>query len=325
MSIDKSIISIIEDIKKEIVSTRNRVLENANSELLSLYFKIGKYIYENATYGSGFVDILSKSLKMEFPSATGYSSRNLIRMKKFYTEYRHLSILPPSVAKLPWTHNSILIDKIDDYNIRMWYAEKCIENSWSKVVLEHQIELNLYDRQANNDKKLNNFTENLPAIQGELAKDVMKDPYIFELVGIDEKITEKNLEKAMIEKIKSVLLELGKGFSFVGSQYKVSTENKDYFIDLLFYHLRLNCYVVVELKTVDFEPAFIGQLQFYITAVDETIKKDIDNPTIGLLLCKNKDKLSVEWALKSANVPVGVASYEVKNYLPTEEEINNLL
>lgn len=293
--------------------------------LCLLYLKIGKCIYENAKYGNGFIDVLSKSLKIEFPSATGYSTRNLARMKKFYTEYKDLSILPMPLAKLPWSFNSLLIDKIKELDKRIWYAEKCIENGWTIVVLDHQIDLKLYERQAENNKKMNNFSENLPVIQGELATEVMKDPYIFELVGIDEKISEKNLEKAMVEKIKNVLLELGKGFSFVGNQYKVSTENKDYYVDLLFYHLTLKCYVVVELKTVDFEPEFIGQLQFYITAVDETVKKETDNPTIGLLLCKNKDKLSVEWALKSANVPVGVASYEVKNYLPTEEEINSLL
>ena len=154
---------------------------------------------------------------------------------------------------------------------------------------------------------------------------MIKDPYIFELTGIKERATEKDIERAMLEKIKNVLLELGKGYSFVGNQYKVSTEYKDYFINLLFYNLELRCYVVVELKITDFEPAFIGQLQFYVTAVDEILKREFDNPTIGLLLCKGKDKLSVEWALKAVNVPVGVASYEVRKYLPTEEEINNLI
>lgn len=162
-------------------------------------------------------------------------------------------------------------------------------------------------------------------MQGELAIDVIKDPYIFELSGLSERLTEKNLENKMIEKIKNVLLELGKGFSFVGNQYKVSTDNKDYFIDLLFYHLELRCYVVVELKNTDFEPSYMGQLQFYVSAIDETLKKDIDNNTIGLLLCKKKDKLSVEWSLKSVNVPVGVASYEIKNILPTEEELNRIV
>ena len=203
-NIDKNVVFIIEDIKKEIISTRNRVLENANSELMLLYLKIGKCIYENAKYGNGFIDVLSKSLKIEFPSATGYSTRNLARMKKFYTEYKDLSILPMPLAKLPWSFNSLLIDKIKELDKRIWYAEKCIENGWTIVVLDHQIDLKLYERQAENSKKLNNFSENLPAIQGELATEVMKDPYIFELVGIDEKVSEKNLEKSMVEKIKVV-------------------------------------------------------------------------------------------------------------------------
>lgn len=208
---------------------------------------------------------------------------------------------------------------------RVWYAQKCIANSWSKVVLDHQIDLELYERQADNGKKLTNFSQNLPPIQGELARDILKDPYIFELAGLKERMDERDIEDAMLEKIKSILLELGKGFSFVNSQYKISTENKDYYIDLLFYHLELRCYVVVELKNEDFSPSFIGQLQFYVTAIDETIKKDFDNPTIGLLLCKGKDKLSVEWALKPVHVPIGVASYEIKKYLPSDEDLERCL
>lgn len=219
----------------------------------------------------------------------------------------------------------MLIDKIDEFEKRMWYAEKTLENSWSKSVLDHQIELQLYERQSKEARKLTNFTSMLPLTQGELANDVIKDPYIFELTGLKEKVLEKDVEHAMIEKIKTVMLELGRGFSFVGNQYRISTENKDYFIDLLFYHLELRCYVVIELKTTDFDPSFVGQLQFYVTAVDETLKKDIDNPTIGLLLCRNKDRQSVEWALKAVNVPVGIASYEVRQYLPTDEEISSFI
>jgi len=246
-------------------------------------------------------------------------------MKKFYEEYRDLSNLPPAVANLPWTHNYLLIEKIKDSDKRIWYAQKAIENSWSKTVLDHQIDLQLYERQSDNTKKLTNFSEKLPAVQGELAKDMLKDPYIFELAGLKEKIEERDIENAMLEKIKSTLLELGKGFSFVGHQYKISTENRDYYIDLLFYHLDLRCYIVVELKNVDFDPAYVGQLQFYVTAIDETIKKDVDNPTIGLLLCKGKDKLSVEWALKPVSAPIGVASYEIRRYLPSDDELNRLL
>ncbi len=325
MNIDKDIIGIIDAIKRDILSTRNRIFENANRELISMYYRIGQIISENSRYGNQFAETLSSALKLDFPDATGYSVRNLFRMKKFYEEYKDFPILPPAVAELPWTHNCILIEKEKDLEKRLWYAEKTMENGWSKVVLDHQMDLKLYERQADNARKLTNFPALLPEIQGELASDMLKDPYVFELAGLKEKIVEKDIELRMTESIKNVLLELGKGFSFVGNQYKISTENKDYFIDLLFYHLELRCYVVVELKNVDFEPAFMGQLQFYVTAVDETIKKDFDNPTIGLLLCKKKDRLSVEWALKAVNVPVGVASYEVSHCLPTEEEINRLV
>lgn len=325
MESNKEIFLVFEQIKNDILLTRKKIFENANSELLALYFRIGKYISDNSKYGNQFIDNLAVSLKIDFSDATGFSKRNLSRMKKFYEEYKNYPILPPAVAKLPWTHNCILIDKVEQIEKRFQYAEKTLENGWSKIVLDHQIDLELYERQADNNKKLTNFSKKLPAVQGELAIDVIKDPYIFELSGLSERLTEKNLENKMIEKIKNVLLELGKGFSFVGNQYKVSTDNKDYFIDLLFYHLELRCYVVVELKNTDFEPSYMGQLQFYVSAIDETLKKDIDNNTIGLLLCKKKDKLSVEWSLKSVNVPVGLASYEIKNILPTEEELNRIV
>ena len=227
-------------------------------------------------------------------------------MKKFYEEYKDLSNLPTALAKLPWSHNNLLLDKIKDLQVREWYAEKCYENGWAHSVLAHQIDLQLFERQALAEK-LTNFENKLPASQSELARDVIKDPYIFELEG--------------------------KGFSFVGSQYKISTENQDYYIDMLFYHLELRCYIVVELKNVEFKPEYIGQLSFYVTAVDETLRKEQDNQTIGLLLCKGKDKLSVEWALKGTNNPIGVTSYEVRNELPkeildrlpTEEDINKFM
>ena len=327
--IDKDFKNIIIKAKEDILATRYNIMQNANSEVIKLYFRLGKIISENSKYGNNFIKNFSTSLRLEFPNTTGFSERNLARMKKFYEEYKDLSNLPPAVANLPWTHNCILLEKVKDENIRNWYAQKCLENGWSKVVLDHQIDLQLYERQAIADK-LTNFNDKLPVSQSELAKDVIKDPYIFELEGIKEEAVEKDIENAMMEKIKNVLLELGKGFSFVGNQYKISTENQDYYIDMLFYHLDLRCYIVVDLKNVEFKPEFIGQLSFYTTAVDETLKKEQDNQTIGLLLCKGKDKLSVEWALKGTNSPIGVTSYEVRNEipkeirdkLPTEEDIN---
>lgn len=330
--LDKEFKDLVSFVKQDILKTRFQVQENANIELIKLYFRIGKIISENAKYGSKFIQDFSTSLKLEFPNTAGFSQRNLSRMKKFYEEYKDLSNLPPAVAKLPWTHNCILLDKIKDDKIRNWYAEKCIENGWAKTVLDHQIDLQLYERQALAEK-LTNFENNLSTSQSELARDVIKDPYIFELEGIKEKSIEKDIENAMMERIKNILLELGKGFSFVGSQYKISTENQDYYIDMLFYHLELRCYIVVELKNVEFKPEYIGQLSFYVTAVDETLRKEQDNQTIGLLLCKGKDKLSVEWALKGINSPIGVTSYEVRNELPkeildrlpTEEDINKFM
>ena len=180
---------------------------------------------------------------------------------------------------ISWSQNCILVDKIDEIEKRLWYARQVLENGWSKTVLSHQIDLELYERQAILEK-LTNFHNRLPAVQSEFARDMIKDPYIFELANITKKSTERDIENAMIERIKNVLLELGKGFSFVGNQYKISTNNNDYYIDLLFYHLDLRCFIVVELKNTEFKPEFIGQLGFYVTAVDETLKKETDNDTI---------------------------------------------
>lgn len=315
-------------VKNDILNTQCRVTQNANYELLNLYYRLGKILSDNVKYGNKFIENISISLRLEFPRMVGFSKRNLSRMKLFYEEYKDFDILPPAVAKLSWTNNCLLIEKIKDLDIRLWYAEKCTLNGWSKVVLMHQIELNLYERQFL-PEKLTNFDDKLSLNQSSFAKELIKDPYIFELENIKEMILEKDLEEAMLVKIKNVLLELGKGFSFVGNQYRISTEKYDYYIDMLFYNLDLRCYVVVELKTTQFKPEYVGQLGFYVTAVDEVLKKDCDSPTIGLLLCKNKDKLSVKWSLQSINSPIGVSSYKVcsslLNKLPTEQEINSFI
>ena len=321
--------NIIENIKSDIKSTRFRIIENANKELLYLYFRLGKIIDENSKYGNNFINELSIELRLEFPNMRGLSPRNLARMRLFYKEYKDTSNLPLSLAKLPWTHNYTLIEKEKDKNKRIWYAEKCLENGWSQTVLIHQIDSNLYQRQ-NESVKLSNFENKIPLFQSEMAKEMMKDPYIFELSNLKENAVEKDIEDAMLERIKNLLLEFGKGFSFVGNQYKISTYNMDYYIDMLFYHLDLRCYIVVELKNTNFKPDYIGQLNFYITAINKTLRKECDNETIGLLLCKEKDKISVEWALEGINNPIGVSSYKIEKYiskdilekLPTEEDIN---
>ena len=327
--LDKGFKEVIINIKNEISKTQVLIMSDANIRLINLYFNIGKTIYENSNWGDKFIETIERELKLTFPKIKGFSARNLGRMKKFYIEYKDDEILPPAVAKLPWTHNMLLIDKIKDRKKRYWYMNETANNNWSKVVLEHQIDLQLYERQSKKDK-LNNFEDTLVDPQSDLANDLQKDPYVFNLPFLKEKYIETELENALVERIKDVLLELGNGFSFVGSQYKIVVEEDEYFIDMLFYHLKLRCYVVVELKAVPFKPEFAGKLNFYLSAVDDIIKTDLDNPTIGIILCKSKKKIEVEYSLKDINKPIGVSSYEITKALPkevlanlpTEEDIN---
>lgn len=318
---------IVNEIKSEIKTTQIKVAIESNKSLINLYFKIGKILNDNYKYGNKFIDDVSHELKFEFPNIEGFSVRNLKYMKKFYLEYKDDELVQRCVAQLPWRHNIVLMSKIKDNDIRKIYAEATIKNGWSKDMLVMQIENNYHSRIGNSS---NNFKISLPDVDSDLANNIIKDPYVFNFLTLKENYKEKELEQAMIEKIKYVLMELGKGFSFVGNQYKVSTENNDYFIDLLFYHLDLRCYVVVELKITEFKPEYIGQLGFYVTAVNETLKKETDNQTIGLLLCKSKDRLTAKWSLKSTSVPIGVSSFELNKYipkdiienLPTEEDLN---
>ena len=327
--LEKDFKETIVNIKNEIINTQTQILSDANSRLINLYFKLGKIINDNSKWGDKFIETLEVELKLDFPNIKGFSARNLRRMKRFYLEYQDEEILPPAVAKLPWTHNIMLIEKIKDKNIRFWYANEAANGNWSKVVLDHQIDMKLYERKALPDKK-NNFKNTLIEPQSDLANDLQKDPYIFNLPLLKEKYVEKELEESMVERIRDVLLEFGNGFSFIGNQYKLTVGDSDYFIDMLFYHLKLHCYIVVELKAVPFKPEFIGQLNFYLTALDEQVKDNLDAPSIGLLLCKSKDKLTVEYSLKGVDKPIGVSSYEISKYLPknleellpTEEDIN---
>lgn len=327
---EENIKYIIDKIKDDIRITQRRVVSNANLELIMLYFRIGKFIYDNNSYGKNFINILALELKVAFPKMRGFSSRNLSRMYLFYKEYKDIVNLPTVLANLPWSYNYSLIEKVKDFEKRLWYAEKCLENGWSHSILIYQIESDLYQRQLINPK-LTNFKSLLPDSQQNFALSIIKDPYVFDLIDLKEKVSERELEESLLSQIKVLLLELGNGFSFVGSQYKISTKDSDYYIDLLFYHITLKCYVVVELKNDKFKPDYIGQLNFYITAINNTIKTSDDNPTLGLLLCKEKDKLSVEWALDGVINPIGVSSYVVGNnddlikLLPTEDDFNKYI
>ena len=325
--LEKDFKQIISNIKEDIIKTQIKTMQEVNSNLIMLYFRLGKIVSENKAYGNNFAKQVSTELKLTFPNMKGFSERNIRSMRLFYEEYAEDEKWQQLVAKLPWGHNLLLIEKIKDKEIRKIYAENIIKNGWSRNVLSVQIETEFHKRIGNSN---NNFNLLLPPKDSDLVNNTIKDPYIFDFITLKEEYKEQELENAMIDKIKNLLVELGKGFSFVGNQYKISMEDKDYYIDLLFYHLELRCFVVVELKATSFKPEFIGQLGFYVTAIDETLKKEMDNPTIGLLLCKEKDRLSVEWSLKGTNLPIGVSSYKLNEYipkdildkLPTEDEIN---
>lgn len=327
--LQKDFKDIIFDIKNQISNTQVEIFQNANKSLLKLYFNLGKILDENSTWGNKFIDEIAVELKVSFPNIKGFSVRNLKNMRKYYKECSANQFVQTASAQIPWSHNILILDKIKNDEQRIWYMSETLKNGWSYDVLAFQIKSDLYQRQVLNEKR-NNFETTLINPQSELARDIMKDPYILNLTTLKENYIETELENAMVDKIKTVLLELGNGFSFIGNQYKLTVGNEDYFIDLLFYHTKLHCYIVIELKNTKFKPEYAGKVNFYLSAVDDLIKSEFDNSSIGIILCREKDKFSVEYALKDINKPIGVSSYEISKYLPkdvleslpTEDDIN---
>lgn len=236
-------------------------------------------------------------------------------MAKLAREYPDFEFVQQVVAQIPWTHNILILDKEQSFDKRKWYINETLKNGWSKSILKSQLDTKLYERQVLSDKSTN-FNNTLPEPQSDLAIQTIKDPYIFDFITLKGKVLEKDVENAMIEKVKDLLLELGKGFAYVGNQYKIIIDDKDYFLDLLFYHLDLKCYIVVELKAREFLPEDAGKLNFYLSAVDKLLKKDSDNNSIGLILCKEKKKFTVECALKDINKPIGVSEYKILEQIP---------
>lgn len=300
-------------IKNMVSKTQLEIMVNANEKLIKLYFNIGEILEENSNWGNKFIDTIAIELKKSFPSLKGFSVRNLKYMKKFYNEYRCNAEIVQRVAQLPWRHNIILIKKVKDLNTREWYINKCIEEGWTSSVLDYQIDTDLYFRQQKAEKH-NNFSLTMKN-NSELANSIMKDPYVFDLIELTTDYKEKELEEKMINRLKNVLLELGSGFSFVGNQYKVTIDNTDYYIDMLFYHIKLKCYVAIELKVVEFKPEFAGKMLFYLTALDEILKSKDDNPSIGIILCQTKNDRVIDYSLKYINRPVGVSEYKIFNKL----------
>lgn len=314
---DNEYLEIINSIKLEIKTAQHKAAASVNRELIILYHKIGKTINAHKVWGNKFIDNLSSDIRMEFPNARGYSVRNLKYMAKFAETYKDEEFVQTVSAQIPWSHNTLILDKIKDQVQREWYIRKTVENGWSHSVLTHQIESDLYTRQVLVDK-ISNFENRLASPQSELAVQTMKDPYIFDFIAMREDMVERDIEAALVKDITRLLLELGTGFAFLGNQYHLNIGGDDFYIDLLFYNLNLRSYVVVELKTGEFKPEYAGKLNFYLSAVDEILIKDGDNPTIGLLLCKTKNDLVAEYTLRDMSKPIGVSEYKITGDLPKE-------
>ena len=318
-------------IKARIKHSQVSATVSVNTHLVVLYWDVGAAINAKQSakgWGAKVIESLSMDLRREFPNMTGFSPRNLGYMRAFAAAYSDRSFVQAALAKLPWYHNITLLEKIDAPGERLWYAQQAVEHGWSRTILVMQIESKLYQRKG---KALTNFKTHLPEPDSDLAQQTLKDPYCFDFLTLGTKAHEQDLERGLLEHIKQFLLELGVGFSFVGNQHRVEVGGEEFFIDLLFYHFKLRCFVVIELKMTDFKAEYAGKLNFYLTAVDQTLRHKDDNPTIGLIICKNKNKHVVEYALRDMTKPIGVSSFstqlmeslpeKLKGQLPTVEQL----
>lgn len=326
---------LLMELKARVKSARLQAALAANRELVGLYLDIGRIIsarQKAEAWGSGIIKKLADDLKKAFPDMKGFSARNLSYMKQAASMVQDDEILQQAVAKLPWGHITVLVDRLKNNDERRWYALKAYELGWSRNIMVMQMDLGLYGRQALSDK-VSNFVEKLPPPQSDLAAGILKDPYIFDFLSLGEEAHEREIERELVRHVTEFLLELGSGFAFVGRQVRLTVSDHDYFLDLLFYHLELRCFVVIELKAGEFKPEYAGKLNFYLSAVDDSFRKETDQPTIGLILCKGKDKLMAEYALRGLSQPLAVADYsltraipdDLKGALPTIEELEEEL
>jgi len=330
----------IRELKHRFRQSQLKAAVKVNSALIEFYWELGADIVEkqkSASWGSGFLKQLSGDLSSEFPDVKGFSVRNLKYIRQWYSFYSSTNEvgqqavaqldnqnnakgkqpvavrIEPLVKQIPWGQNLVIISKCKDLDEALFYVSKTIENGWSRAVLTHQIESSLWKRQG---KAITNFDTQLPAVDSDLANQLLKDPYNFEFLTLTEDFKERELELGLIEHITQFLLELGAGFAYMGQQVKLTVGGDDFYLDLLFYHTKLRCYVVIELKATEFQPEYAGKLNFYLAAVDGEVKHENDGPTIGILLCKTKNRTVVEYALKNMNAPIGVSEYQITESLP---------
>lgn len=308
------------DLKTRIHTAQQRAALAVNRELVLLYWQIGRDILERQAqqgWGAKVIERLAHDLRTAFPDVKGFSRANLMYMRAFAEAWPDAEIVQQAVGQLPWGHNLVLLTKLKDPAMRLSYAQGAIQHGWSRNVLNIHIETQLLEREG---QAVTNFEAQLPAPQSDLAHNTLKDPYLFDFLGVGREADERAIESAIVQHITRFLLELGAGFAFVGRQVQLSVGGDDFFVDLLFYHLKLRCYVVVELKAGAFKPEHTGQLSFYLSAVDAQMKAEQDNPTIGLLLCKSQNRVVAEYALRDSNKPIGVAEYQLVSALPAQLE-----
>ncbi len=315
----------LHNLKERIRTAQVRAALAVNRELVLLYWQIGREILERQQregWGTKVVEKLSTDLRREFPEMKGFSRSNLTYMRAFGEAYEDGEIIQRCVGLLPWRHNIALLDKLKSLEMRLWYGERAIENGWSRDVLVYQIESRLFERQGG---AITNFERTLPKPQSDFAQQLIKDPYHLDFLSLGANVQERELEQGLVTHIRDFLLELGVGFSFVGSQYHLEVDGEDYYLDLLFYHLKLRCFIVIDLKMGEFQPEFTGKMNFYVSAVDDLLRHADDQPTIGIILCKSKSKTKAEYALRNLNTPIAVSTHrlpqQLQESLPSVEQL----
>ncbi|MCF7912126.1 MAG: PDDEXK nuclease domain-containing protein [Candidatus Cloacimonetes bacterium] len=324
----------ISELKSKIHLVRQRVALTINTQLLELYWELGKELYEKqklSDWGNSFIEHVAVDLRSEFPEIKGFSRRNLYAIRQWFLFYsQKYQFVPQAVAQIPWGHNRLIISKVKNIEEAEFYCNEVIKKGWNRDTLEIQMKNNLFGKMG---KSINNFANTLPEDRSKLVSQTLKDPYNFDFLKLQDDALEKAIEDELIKNITKFLLELGKGFAFLGSQYKIEISETDYFIDLLFYHLELRCFIVIELKAGKFKPEYAGKMNFYLSAVDSQFRNPEDNQTIGILLCKQKDRIVAEYALRDINKPIGISEYKltdaipdnIKTKLPSIEELENEL
>ena len=326
----------LEDIKRRIQSAQTRAVLAANTELLQLYWDIGRQLAQwqkERDWGTAVVEQMATDLQSAYPGIKGFSRPSLFAMRQFYAffspRFGQFEFVSQPVRQIPWGHIRTLLVKVKSVDEALLYAQACVDNGWSRSVLTLQVEQRYHERIG---QAASNFAKALPAPQSELVQQSLKDPYVFDFLTLQADAVERDIENQLVAHITRFLLELGKGFAFLGRQYALQVNGHDYFLDLLFYHARLKCYVVIELKAGAFKPEYVGKLNFYLSAVDDLLRTEGDQPTIGLILCKDKDHLDVEYALRDVHKPMGVSSFitkdiplDVQSQLPSVQEIENEL